>query len=150
MGGRALHREVQRHVRMASRGIAQYARVARDQGVDAMIGGTVHCALPARPDLRLRVGVDRHIELALVLADMGDSGIELLVVHVQPRKVPSIGVIAKPYVHRIGALAHGGFQRRQVTRRTNQLHDRSLFKTGEGQERHCRSLGYLLLALDDH
>ncbi|MNE20803.1 hypothetical protein D3C80_1139440 [compost metagenome] len=110
---------------MALAGIAEHTGVGGDQGIDAMVGGAVHRPLPAFPALGLRVGVDRDIELALMLTDMGDGGVELLVVHVQAGEVPGIGVIAKTDVDGIGALAHRRFERRQVPCRADQLHGHS-------------------------
>jgi hypothetical protein len=82
----------------------------------------------------LRVGVDRHVQLALVLANKGDGTVELFVVHVQPGEMPGVGVIAKADIHRIGALAHRGFERRQVACGADQLHGGSSLKVGKRQK----------------
>ncbi|MNH41218.1 hypothetical protein D3C79_1026740 [compost metagenome] len=98
----------------------------------------------------MRIGVDRDIELALVLADMGNSRVELLVVHVQAGEMPGVGVIAKADVDRIGALAHRGFERRQVACRADQLHGFSSSKKpiSTGQHgKHSRRPGALDKAL---
>ncbi|MNI21292.1 hypothetical protein D3C73_748080 [compost metagenome] len=107
---------------MTFAGVAEHARVGGDQCIHTKIGGTVHRPLPTLPAPGLRVGVDRDVDFALVLVDVGDGDVELFVVHVQPRKMPGVGVIAKADVHGIGALAHRRFQRRQVPCRADQLH----------------------------
>ncbi len=125
MGGRALYRQMQRQLWMALAGVAEHAGVGGDQGIHAEIGGAVHRPLPAFPALGLRVSIDRHVQLALVLTDVCDSRVELLVVHVQPGEVPGIGVIAKADIDGIGALAHRRFEGRQIPCRANQLHGAS-------------------------
>ncbi|MNF73456.1 hypothetical protein D3C84_554570 [compost metagenome] len=125
VGRRALYRQVQRQFRMALAGVAEHAGVGGDQGVHAEVGGAVHCPLPALPALGLRVSIDRHVQLALMLTDVCDSRVELLVVHVQPGKMPGIGIIAKADIDGIGALAHRRFEGRQIPCRANQLHGAS-------------------------
>ncbi|MOA10124.1 hypothetical protein D3C78_1300000 [compost metagenome] len=126
---------MQGQLRVTLAGIRQDPGVGGDQRVHAMIGGTVHGALPALPALGLRVGVDRDIEFALVLTNVGDRCIELLVVHVQSGEMPGIGVIAKTDINGVGALAHRRFERRQVACRADQLHGESSSRSACGPAR---------------
>jgi hypothetical protein len=63
-GGRALHRQVQAQLGVVLRAVLHQAGVGQDDGVHAHVHGLVHGRAPGRGVGGLRVGVERHEDLA--------------------------------------------------------------------------------------
>ena len=87
-------------------------------------------SIDVNPSIELRVNQNEKVlacvpmndDAHAILADMGDGAVELFVVHVQPGKMPGVGVIAKTDIDGIRAFAHRRFKRRQIPCRADQLH----------------------------
>ncbi|MNO95296.1 hypothetical protein D3C76_869340 [compost metagenome] len=122
VGRRALHRQVQRQVRMAPCGIAEHRAVGGDQGVHTEVGGVVHSALPAPYPLGAWIGVHRDIHLPAGVAHTLQAFLQLALIQVEAGEMAGVGVVAKTDVDGVRAFAQGGLEGGQTARRTYQLH----------------------------
>jgi hypothetical protein len=140
VGGRTLHGEVQAQLRMLRPGVFHQAGVGEDDGIHAEIGRLVDGGGPAIPGGRLRIGVECNEHLRAAGMGVTNAFAQLGVVEIQPGEIARVGVVLEAGVDAVGAVVHGGFQRRQGAGRADEFEG---FAGEHGREdlRRVRSLG---------
>jgi hypothetical protein len=142
-GGRTLHRQVPRQIRMTAGGVVEHRHFCRDDGVGTEGGSTIHGGLPFLQSLAVRISIERQIDLPAVLVGVGDAATQVFLAEVEPGKGTGVGLVAEAGVDGIGTVVHGCHQGRKVTRGAYQLHRPSPGCGGSGDaraSRGCQSL----------
>lgn len=121
VGGRTLHRQMQRELRMLAAGVIQHADIGGDHRVRAEFRRPVHRGLPAFPTGGLREGVKRDEHAPTSFMRVPDALRGRLGVEIQAGEMPGVGLVAEPEVHGVGTLVDGGLERGQIARRTDQF-----------------------------
>ena len=121
-GGRTLHRQMARGVRILVGGVVQQPHIGQDNGIHTQVRGAVDCALPLLPAVWLWVGVDGAKYPAALGVGVFNTLPCTLFVKVQARKLAGVSAVAKAEIHRIGAVIDGGFQCGKATGGANKFH----------------------------
>ena len=115
---------MQLELRMRPMCVVEQAEIGDDDRVNALPGGEVHGARPARPARGLRVGVQRQQQLAAARVRVGEAGGEGRLVEVQAGEISRVGFIAQAEIDPVGAVIDCGFECRQAAGGTDEFHNR--------------------------
>jgi len=122
--GGTLHGKMPRQVRMVPAGVIQHPHVRTDDRVGTVFRGTVNRGLPAGQPGRAGVGVQGDVDLAGPCMGIGDTRNQVGLGEVQAGEGARIGLVAKAEIHRVRAAVDRGLQRREISRRTHEIHAR--------------------------
>jgi hypothetical protein len=118
---RGLHGQVESQRGVPLRGVLHEARIGEDHGVESGVGGEVERVRPAgeRRGLRVRVEGEQHLCPARVRVREPIGG--AFRVEVESGEVARIGLVAQSDVDAVRARVDRGLQRRQRSRRADEV-----------------------------
>ncbi|PKL97411.1 MAG: hypothetical protein CVV17_12095, partial [Gammaproteobacteria bacterium HGW-Gammaproteobacteria-7] len=101
-GGRALHRQMPRQLRMGARGVIEHRHFGGDDGVGTQISGAIHGGLEHRQPRRIGIGIERDVQLAPALVRVIRALAQFGLVEVEAGEGTRVGLVAEPDIDRVG------------------------------------------------